>query len=541
MKRLLLAGGGQTHALVLLHLARQKHAELDVVLITPSLRLPYSGMLPGWMAGHYALDEWVVDLAPLARAAGARVVLGSVQTLNLTNKQAISDHGEVLRFDVLSIATGATIDVDAITGAREHAMALRPLDTFVADWQRTIDRTSSDRGVFRITIVGGGAGGVECALAAAHRARSSPSAEQIQLITGGVPLLPGHGARARRLATNALRNSGVILIDAIAAQIGAGDIVLADGRYVSSEATLLVTGAAPSQWPRLAGLAVDQRGFIEVNAYLQSTSHAFVFAAGDCIALTDSPLPKSGVYAVRAAGPLALNLVATMKGQPLSRFKPQRRALYLLSTGPRCAIASWGRWALCARWLWRLKNHIDRGYIAKLRNPTNSRKTTGTMRTLAVLAFIFIIVPLLVFAAGQFGLLMGRSPADAGLREGKLRPPSRTQNSVSSQAALWPATEYAVEYATIEPFAFTQDSALAMNRLRDVVSNWPGARVVENSPEYLSVQFETRWLRFVDDAEFLLDPAARVIHVRSASRLGRKDLGANRTRIEAIRRRADLR
>ena len=163
------------------------------------------------------------------------------------------------------------------------------------------------------------------------------------------------------------------------------------------------------------------------------------------------------------------------------------------------------------------------------------------MRTLAVLAFIFVILPLLVLAAGQFGLLKGRPPTEPGLREGKLKPPSRTQNSVSSQAALWPEGEYAVEYAKIEPIAFTQDSSLAMNRLRDVLAGWPGARIVENNPDYLSVQFETRWLRFVDDAEFLLDPTARVIHVRAGSRLGRKDFGANRQRVEAIRRRADLR
>ena len=163
------------------------------------------------------------------------------------------------------------------------------------------------------------------------------------------------------------------------------------------------------------------------------------------------------------------------------------------------------------------------------------------MRTLAVLAFLFIIAPLLLFAAGQFGLLSGSAPADRGLRDGKLKPPSRTQNSVSSQARLWPQGEYAVEYAAIEPLAFTQDSALAMNRLRDVLAVWPGARIIESSPDYLYVQFETRWLRFVDDAEFLLDPAARVIHVRSAARLGRRDFGVNRSRIEAIRRRADLR
>ena len=162
------------------------------------------------------------------------------------------------------------------------------------------------------------------------------------------------------------------------------------------------------------------------------------------------------------------------------------------------------------------------------------------MRTLAILAVVFIILPLLLLAAGQFGLLRGRPPAEPGLGEGKLKPPSHTRNSVSSQARLWPEDQFAVEYATIEPLTFTQDSGLAMNRLRDVLQAWPGARIVENTPEYLAVQFETRWLRFVDDAQFVLDPGARVIHVRSASRLGSLDFGANRARVEAIRRRADL-
>lgn len=163
------------------------------------------------------------------------------------------------------------------------------------------------------------------------------------------------------------------------------------------------------------------------------------------------------------------------------------------------------------------------------------------MRVLAILAFLFIILPLIVLAAGQFGLLAGRAPAEPGLKDGKLRPPSRTPNSVSSQAELWPEGEYASEYAKIEPLRFTGDPGIAMNRLRDALSSWPGARIVENRPDYIYVQFETRWLRFVDDAEFLLDPAARVIHVRSASRLGRKDFGVNRARIEALRKKLDFR
>src|SRR5512137_576576 len=149
------------------------------------------------------------------------------------------------------------------------------------------------------------------------------------------------------------------------------------------------------------------------------------------------------------------------------------------------------------------------------------------MRALAFLAVVFLILPLLLLAAGQFGFLRGSPPAERGLRDGKLKPPSRTPNSVSSQSGLWPAGEYDVEYAKIEPLRFSGDPVAAMNRLRDVLNAWPGATVVENRPDYLAVEFETRWLRFVDDAEFLLDPAARVIDVHSQSRLGRKDFGVN--------------
>lgn len=157
------------------------------------------------------------------------------------------------------------------------------------------------------------------------------------------------------------------------------------------------------------------------------------------------------------------------------------------------------------------------------------------MRVLAILGFIFIVLPLLVLAAGQFGWLAGQAPNDLGVREGKLKPPSRTDNSVSSQAALWPEGEYASRYAQIAPLSSGGSGSATMARLRTLLKAWPGARVVEDRTDYLRVEFMTRWLRFVDDAEFWLDPATDVIQVRSASRLGRKDFGVNRKRIEAIR------
>ena len=161
------------------------------------------------------------------------------------------------------------------------------------------------------------------------------------------------------------------------------------------------------------------------------------------------------------------------------------------------------------------------------------------MRALAFLGILIFIVPLLLVAAGQFGLLSGRAPPDLGANSGKLKPPSKTDNSVSSQADDWPGSEYASEYARIAPLAVRGDGAATMARLRTLLAEWPGATLIEDRPDYLRVEFSTRWLRFIDDAEFWLDPAGRVIQVRSASRLGRKDFGVNRKRIESIRARLD--
>ncbi len=155
--------------------------------------------------------------------------------------------------------------------------------------------------------------------------------------------------------------------------------------------------------------------------------------------------------------------------------------------------------------------------------------------TILMYALIAIIaLAMLVLLAGQAGWFAGSTPAGLGVRDGRLKAPSRTPNSVSSQADLHSGGAALVDYARIAPFAAT-DTAATMARLRDIVERMPAARIVEARPDYLYAQFTTRWLKFVDDVEFWASPAERVIHVRSASRIGRSDLGANRARIERIR------
>ena len=159
------------------------------------------------------------------------------------------------------------------------------------------------------------------------------------------------------------------------------------------------------------------------------------------------------------------------------------------------------------------------------------------LKWLMILAVVLAVLAVLAVAAvlaGQMGFLQGRAPDNLGVRDGMLKPPSKTPNSVSSQADLWPGHEQA-GYARIAPLPLVGDGAATLARIQAIVSAMPGAQIVSVQPDYLYATFTTRLMKYTDDVEFWLDPAARVVQVRSASRLGRKDLGVNRARIEAIR------
>ncbi len=150
----------------------------------------------------------------------------------------------------------------------------------------------------------------------------------------------------------------------------------------------------------------------------------------------------------------------------------------------------------------------------------------------SVLAPAFVVVA--VVMVGQLGFLRGSPPADLGARDGLLKAPSTTRNSVTSQASRYPDARQRA-YAEIAPLRYTGDAAAAITRLAGVVGGMTGAALRTATPDYLYATFTTRWLRFEDDVEFVVSPAEGLIHVRSASRLGAEDFGTNRRRIEAIR------
>lgn len=357
MKRLVLLGAGHAHVHVLSRIGQAPPAGVDVTLISPFPRQVYSGMLPGWISGHYSLEQCVIPLPPLAARAGVRLCQTAASGLDLAARQVLCEDGRRVEWDVLSIDTGPVADVAGLPGAAQHALALRPIESFIAAWPQIAWRCA--QGPTRIVFVGAGAAGIELALAMQYRLREA--APRFTLVSAANTLPGRAGPRLMRLL--ALR--GIELHQGLRVErIDAQAVHFADGSSLGADLIIVATGAAAAPWPRAAGLACDAAGFIQTNACLQSISHPDVFAAGDCAGMVDFPRPKSGVYAVRAGPPLAENLRLRLLGEPLVPYAPQSKSLYLVSAGDRCAVGSWGPFSWQGAWTWRWKDRIDREFMA---------------------------------------------------------------------------------------------------------------------------------------------------------------------------------
>ena len=364
MKRLVLLGGGHAHVHVLAEMAREPMPGVQAVLATPFPRQIYSGMVPGWMAGHYALDQCAIPLEPLARAAKVELALSSAVGLNAAERSVTLADGRIAEYDVLSIDTGSQFDRDAIPGAREHGLFLRPIEHFVQLYDRMLT-LGADR-TLDVVVIGGGAAGFEVALAIQHRFNGD-GLERCRtcIVTGDATVLTGFDAKVQHQAMNVLRRARITVLNQRCVEIAAQQVQLDNGARVVCDVPVLALNTVAPGWLQGSGLMLDDKGFVRTTPTLQSESHAEVFAAGDVAARNDRALPRSGVFAVRAGPTLALNLRRRLAGGVVQPWQPQQRSLYLLSCGQRRAIASWGRYSAQGRWVWLWKDWIDRGFVAR--------------------------------------------------------------------------------------------------------------------------------------------------------------------------------
>ena len=373
LRDLVLVGGGHSHVVVLRMLAMQPEPGLRITLICTDIDTPYSGMLPGYISGHYSFDDVHIDLGRLAAFAGARFIHGEVTGLDRANQRVLLRDRPSVPYDLLSINTGSTPKVRQVDGAQAHTVPVKPIAHFNQRWLQLLDRVRGLRDRFTIAVVGGGAGGVELVLSVQYRLRNelqklgrNPDLLRFVLLTAGDTLLPTHNPGVRARFARVLKERHVAVhTRAEVNQVSPGCLHTQDGRTFDADETLWVTQAGGPAWLQGTGLALDEHGFIQVNQQLQTLDDPKIFAAGDVASFTARPLEKAGVFAVRMGPPLAKNLRLSLRGQPLVAYNPQQRWLALISTGDRCAVASRGAIGFAGNWVWTWKDWIDRRFMRK--------------------------------------------------------------------------------------------------------------------------------------------------------------------------------
>ena len=440
IKDLVLIGGGHSHVIAMRMFAMNKLPGVRLTLITESSYTPYSGMLPGHIAGVYNYDECHIDLRPLAEFAGVQLYVDRVIGLDLENQQILCANRPNVSFDILSIDIGSTPATISVPGATEYAIPAKPVPRLLEHWwkmcreleiesevrsndglrtntdgidknqsrtnQTDINQKSTNQKSTNISIIGGGAGGVELALSMhGYFNRSqipnlqSPTSnpQNIHIFQRSAELMPNHHPSVRRLVEKVLRRKGVqihlgetvgeVKPHNLQTKVSAEnerdmgvketetldsktfDIICESGLTIECDRVFWVTQASAPQWLKATGLKTDEQGFILVNNYLQSLTHPQIFAAGDIATMINHPRPKAGVFAVRQGKPLFENLQRFLLSQPLKPFQPQQQYLSLIGTGDERAIATRGFFTLPPhKLLWRWKDYIDRKFMDRFNN-----------------------------------------------------------------------------------------------------------------------------------------------------------------------------
>jgi selenide,water dikinase len=369
---IVLVGGGHAHVHVLTDLAMRPLPGVRVTLIARDLATPYSGMLPGVVAGLYTAEQAHIDLVRLTAETGTQLIHGEANGLDRANKRVRLADRPPVSYDLLSFDVGIAPALAPIAGAELNAIAVKPIGSFLAKINMLLRRCREPDGPRRIVVIGGGAGGVELLLslrtrllAEAAAARMSAEAFSFELVTYG-RILATHNRRVRETFRRVFAARGIALHEHVSASaMTSNSVVLDNGETLAADAVLLTTDAAAPSWFGATGLDLDAKGFLAVGPTLQSTNDPDVFAAGDCAALVVSPREKAGVYAVRAGPPLADNLHRRACGERTKAWTPQRRHLALISTGERYAVASRGIFKAEGAWWWTVKDWIDRRWIRK--------------------------------------------------------------------------------------------------------------------------------------------------------------------------------
>ena len=369
---LVFVGGGHSHAIALKLFGMKPLPGVRLTLITDTSHTPYSGMLPGHVAGFYSFDETHIDLRRLAGFAKAQFFCDRAIGLDLVNNQVICANRPPVAFDYLSLDIGSTPATNSVSGASQYAIPAKPVPQFLQAWERIIEAVKNNpKQNISIGIVGGGAGGVELALnmqARLHQvfqqARQPLDNLVIHLFHRSTTLLSSHNRWVSQRLQQILCNKEIQLyLSETVSEVLPNKVICQSGLTVECNFIFWVTKASASNWIKESGILCDRNGFILVQNTLQSVSHPSIFAAGDIATMQNYSRPKAGVFAVRQGKPLFENLQRIILGKKLRNYIPQQHYLSLIGTGDKNAIASWSSFGWESPFLWRWKDNIDRKFM----------------------------------------------------------------------------------------------------------------------------------------------------------------------------------
>ena len=360
---LVLIGGGHAQISVLKKFGMRPIPGLKITLINKNLTSSYSGMLPGYIAGTYNEEETQINLLNLCKFANARLIVDEVTGLDTYIKEIYLKNRAPVYYDTLSINTGGEPDIKKIKGAEKYSIPIKPISNLIETFHK-IKKQLKEINNVSITIIGGGAGGVEIALSLKKFLDFENKKEKnITLISKANNLIGNNSILLHQNVMSLLNknNINVILGDEVV-EFKRNTLNTRSGKKITSQFNFLVTSISSPEWLSKTRLKITAKGFIEVNKYLQ-TSNKNIFSAGDACSIRNYNLPRAGVYAVRQGPILYKNLRSRILKSRFVSYKPQKNFLSLIGDGQSEAIASWGPISFRSSWAWKLKRYIDEKFI----------------------------------------------------------------------------------------------------------------------------------------------------------------------------------
>jgi len=372
-KQLILVGGGHANVQVILSFAMRPLRDVNLVLISDQILAGYSGMLPGWIAGHFSREQTHIDLSRLCSVCGVTFIHSPVTNIDTDAQRVICQNRPAFYYDLLCINTGSKPAALATT-SEQAVIPIKPVEEFLLRLDRSLNQ--NDKKVL-LSIIGGGVAGVEVMFSLTER-YANYSSIQYQLVTSNTQIVPQLNNSARKYLRQELKSRNVSTKTQFALEkVVDGKLIAQNGDQLPSDITILCSGGKPPAWLESVNLQKDKAGFIQVNDSLQSTSSPNVFAAGDIASIQGQDLEKSGVYAVRQGEFLTRNLRNALQDVSLKSYRPQKSFLKLISLGHEKALAVKGPFATAGKWVWKWKWRIDTEFVDRFNDFRMKHQQSG--------------------------------------------------------------------------------------------------------------------------------------------------------------------